>query len=67
MRPATFRIGGDLEVGRLGFGAMPSQVALAWLLARSPVVVPIPGTSRIEHLEENLAARELRLGEWAGR
>jgi pyridoxine 4-dehydrogenase len=42
-------------------GATPSQVALAWLLARSPVVLPIPGTSRVEHLEENMAAAHLRV------
>jgi pyridoxine 4-dehydrogenase len=40
--------------------ATPSQVALAWLLARSPVMLPIPGTSRVEHLEENVAAAELK-------
>jgi pyridoxine 4-dehydrogenase len=44
-------------------GATPTQVALAWLLARSPVVLPIPGTSRIDHLEENLAADRLHLTE----
>jgi pyridoxine 4-dehydrogenase len=42
-------------------GASPSQVALAWLLARSPVMLPIPGTSSVEHLEENWAARKLSL------
>ncbi|MFF8875332.1 aldo/keto reductase [Streptomyces massasporeus] len=42
-------------------GATPTQVALAWLLDRAPVVLPIPGTARIEHLEENLAAADLRL------
>jgi pyridoxine 4-dehydrogenase len=42
-------------------GATASQVSLAWLLARSATMVPIPGTSSIEHLQENLAARELRL------
>jgi aryl-alcohol dehydrogenase-like predicted oxidoreductase len=41
--------------------AKPSQVALAWLLAHSPVILPIPGTGSIEHLEENAAAAELRL------
>jgi pyridoxine 4-dehydrogenase len=39
----------------------PSQLALAWLLARSPVMLPIPGTSRVEHLEENVAAAELKV------
>lgn len=41
--------------------ATPSQVALAWLLARSPVMLPIPGTSKLKHLEENVAAAELKL------
>ena len=41
--------------------ATPSQVALAWLLARSPVVMPIPGTSSIAHLEENAAAARFKL------
>lgn len=41
--------------------ATPGQVALAWLLQRSPVMLPIPGTSSIEHLEENVAAAELEL------
>ena len=42
-------------------GATPSQVALAWLLKRSPVMVPIPGTGSVAHLEENMAAAELEL------
>jgi aryl-alcohol dehydrogenase-like predicted oxidoreductase len=42
-------------------GATPMQVALAWLLARAPVTVPIPGTSQVAHLEENVAAAALRL------
>jgi pyridoxine 4-dehydrogenase len=42
-----------------------SKVELAWLLRRSPVVVPIPGTLSIEHLRENLAAPELDLGDAA--
>ncbi|WP_370619851.1 aldo/keto reductase [Mumia qirimensis] len=42
-------------------GATPAQVAVAWLLARSPVVLPIPGTTRVEHLEENVAAAGLAL------
>ena len=41
--------------------ATPSQVALAWLLARSPVILPIPGTSRVDHLEENVAAAGLKI------
>ena len=42
-------------------GATPGQVALAWLLQRSPVMLPIPGTGSLAHLEENVAAAELRL------
>ena len=41
--------------------ASPRQVVLAWLLARSPVVVPIPGTGSVAHLEENVAAVDVRL------
>ena len=41
--------------------ATPKQVALAWLLQRSPIMLPIPGTSSVEHLEENVAAASLRL------
>jgi pyridoxine 4-dehydrogenase len=43
--------------------AAPTQVALAWLLRRSPVILPIPGTSSVEHLEQNVAAASLRLSE----
>jgi aryl-alcohol dehydrogenase-like predicted oxidoreductase len=42
-------------------GATPAQIAIAWLLARSPVMLPIPGTSRPEHLEENWRARTIVL------
>ncbi|MBV8743071.1 MAG: aldo/keto reductase [Sinobacteraceae bacterium] len=42
-------------------GASPSQVALAWTLKRSPVMLPIPGTSKVAHLEENVAAAALQL------
>jgi aryl-alcohol dehydrogenase-like predicted oxidoreductase len=41
--------------------ATPAQLALAWLLARSPVMLPIPGTSSVEHLEENMGAARLTL------
>ena len=41
--------------------ATPSQLALAWLLKRSPVMLPIPGTSKVAHLEENVAAAEITL------
>ncbi len=43
--------------------AAPSQVALAWLFSRSPVMLPIPGTSKVEHLEENVAAAGLKINE----
>lgn len=43
------------------YGATPAQVALAWLLARSPAMLPIPGTGKIPHLEENVGAARLKL------
>jgi aryl-alcohol dehydrogenase-like predicted oxidoreductase len=43
--------------------ASPTQIALAWLLQRSPIMLPIPGTSSVEHLEQNVAAASLRLTE----
>lgn len=47
--------------------ATPAQLSLAWLLHRSPVMLPIPGTSQVKHLEENIAAVSLQIGleEWA--
>ena len=50
-----------LEVAAEELGATPLQVALAWLLRRSPVVLPIPGTSSVAHLEENMRAAILDL------
>lgn len=44
-------------------GASPSQLALAWLLKRSPVMLPIPGTSKVAHLEENVAAARIELSD----
>src|SRR5262249_29472402 len=44
-------------------GATRRQVALAWLLKRSPIMLPIPGTSSVAHLEENVAAAALRLSD----
>ncbi len=41
-------------------GATPSQVALAWLLRRADVMLPIPGTSSVPHMEENIAAASLQ-------
>jgi aryl-alcohol dehydrogenase-like predicted oxidoreductase len=43
--------------------ATPSQIALAWLLRRSPVMLPIPGTSRRDHLEENVQAAGITLSD----
>ena len=45
------------------YEATPMQVAIAWLLARSPAMVPIPGTSKVTHLEENMAAARLELSD----
>ena len=61
---AAGRVSGpDSAIGRIAaqWKATPSQVALAWLLARSPVMLPIPGTSKVEHLEENVAAVEIKI------
>ncbi len=55
------RPGGPLDAMASTIGATPAQLALAWLLHRSPVMVPIPGTSSLEHLEENVAAAVLKL------
>ncbi|MGV9314698.1 aldo/keto reductase [Streptomyces sp. NPDC003691] len=59
------RAGGPLDTLAKTHGATPSQLALAWLLRRSPVVLPIPGTSRVAHLEENLHAALLTLDDAA--
>jgi aryl-alcohol dehydrogenase-like predicted oxidoreductase len=56
------REGGPVERFARRLGATPGQVALAWLLQRSPAMLPIPGTSRVSHLEENVAASALDLG-----
>jgi pyridoxine 4-dehydrogenase len=53
--------GGTLAQIAQRLGATPAQVALAWLLAKSPVILPIPGTSNRKHLKENLGAASLRL------
>jgi pyridoxine 4-dehydrogenase len=53
--------GGALAEVAERHGAAPVQVALAWLLARSPAMLPIPGTSRVRHLEENTAAAGIEL------
>jgi pyridoxine 4-dehydrogenase len=53
--------GGPLDALAREHDATPSQLALAWLLRRSPVMLPIPGTSTVAHLEDNLAAASLQL------
>jgi aryl-alcohol dehydrogenase-like predicted oxidoreductase len=59
---ALAREDGELADIAKRHGATRSQAALAWLLARSPVMLPIPGTSRVAHLEENTAAAAINLG-----
>jgi len=55
----------DGPLGAMGaeLGATPAQLALAWLLRRSPAMLPIPGTSSVAHLEENIAAAALELAD----
>lgn len=53
--------GGPLDEAAKRLGATTSQVALAWLLRRSPVMMPIPGTGSVQHLEENMAAANITL------
>ncbi|MBY4640678.1 aldo/keto reductase [Gluconacetobacter entanii] len=45
------------------YGAHPSQIALAWVLKRSPVMLPIPGTSKVAHLEQNVATTDINLSD----
>ncbi len=61
------RPGGPLDSAAKNHGATVAQLSLAWLLHRSPVMLPIPGTSSVAHLEENIAAAALQLtsDEWA--
>ncbi|GBQ52849.1 aldo/keto reductase (plasmid) [Komagataeibacter sucrofermentans] len=51
----------DIMAGK--YGAHPSQIALAWILKRSPVMLPIPGTSKVAHLEQNVAAASITLSD----
>ena len=53
--------GGVLDEAASRHGATPAQLAVAWLLHRSPVMLPIPGTSQVAHLEDNIAAAALTL------
>ncbi|WP_280413271.1 aldo/keto reductase [Nocardia asiatica] len=55
--------GGPLAAISAEHGASPAQLALAWLLRRSPVVLPIPGTSSVAHVEENTAAARITLSD----
>ena len=55
------RPGSALDAIAKAHGATPSQIAVAWLLQRSPVIIPIPGTSKVSHLEENVKAGEIEL------
>jgi pyridoxine 4-dehydrogenase len=57
------RPGGRLDTAAAAHGATPGQLALAWLLHRSPVMLPIPGTSSVAHLEENIAAAGIELSD----
>ncbi|HWE34418.1 MAG TPA: aldo/keto reductase [Solirubrobacteraceae bacterium] len=57
------RPGGPLDGVASQVGASPSQVALAWLLRRSPVMLPIPGTKSVAHLEDNCAAAAIELSD----
>ncbi|MGH6941320.1 aldo/keto reductase [Hypericibacter sp.] len=53
--------GGPLDAISRAHRATPGQIALAWMLKRSPVMLPIPGTSQVRHLEENVAAAQIQL------
>jgi len=55
--------GGVLDAIVHKTGATPSQIALAWVLKRSPVMLPIPGTSKVKHLEDNVRAAEITLSD----
>ena len=57
------RPGGVLDAIVHKTGAAPSQIALAWVLKRSPVMLPIPGTSKVKHLEDNVAAAGITLSD----
>ena len=59
--------GGKLDEAAKKHGATVSQLSLAWLLHRSPVILPIPGTSSVEHLEENVKSADVELSdaEWS--
>ncbi|MDX6301159.1 MAG: pyridoxine 4-dehydrogenase [Nocardioidaceae bacterium] len=60
---ALARPGGVLDGFSTAHGATPAQLALAWLLRRSPLMLPIPGTTSVAHLEENVAAVDVTLSD----
>lgn len=60
---ALARPGSKLDAIAQRHNATPSQIALAWLLQRSPVMLPIPGTGKVKHLEENVAAVDIALSD----
>lgn len=55
------KTGGPLDAAAHAHDATPSQIALAWLLRRSPVILPIPGTSSVDHLDDNTSAALIEL------
>jgi aryl-alcohol dehydrogenase-like predicted oxidoreductase len=57
------RAGGPLDAAARAHHASPAQLALAWLLRRSPVMLPIPGTSSVAHVEENCDAATIQLSD----
>jgi aryl-alcohol dehydrogenase-like predicted oxidoreductase len=57
------RPGSPLDAIAHRYKASPGQIALAWLLRRSPVILPIPGTGKVKHLEENVAAVDIALSD----
>ncbi len=57
------KVEGKLQAAAQRTGATPSQIALAWLLERSPVMLPIPGTSSVAHFDENMGALEVDLAD----
>ncbi|MFE0189203.1 aldo/keto reductase [Streptomyces sp. NPDC058989] len=61
VHPSVTSATGEIAAVAAELGATAAQVSLAWLLDRSPVVLPIPGTGSIDHLEENVAAADLRM------
>ncbi|MEV0591749.1 aldo/keto reductase [Nonomuraea cavernae] len=63
VHPAVSKAPAEIAAVAAELGATAAQVSLAWLLHRSPVVLPIPGTGAIGHLEENVAAASLRLSD----